>query len=359
VNARAPNVVPAPGHPGEFEFNLAGGQPFVLEARLRSNGDYGVNIGDPFTDTLPPLAISTTFCAHGVLETKVFFRPHFSCAPITAGQSPFLTLPVKCSGTAPATTARVNSWQEPGSYASMTSYASASSAPTAFVGQPTSEAEPVATSFVAGCANPELSSNFGAGSIGLAPDTTQADAPAGASFALKLPQVADVSKLATPELKDATVTLPAGMTADPSAANGLQACTEAQFGLNAKTEPAEPADCPAASQVGTVMVKTPLLESPVEGQVFIGEPECSPCSATDAEAGRVFRLFVQADSTERGVIVKLAGRVSANPTTGRLQATFTEQPQLPFSELELKIKGGSQAPLATPQACGKQRRPRS
>ena len=70
-------------------------------------------------------------------------------------------------------------------------------------------------------------------------------------------------------------------------------------------------------------VVTPLLEKPLEGQVFLGEPECSPCSAADAEAGRIFRLFLQVRSVERGVIVKLAGHVSANPTTGRLQATFT------------------------------------
>ena len=83
---------------------------------------------------------------------------------------------------------------------------------------------------------------------------------------------------ATPELKDATVTLPEGMTVDPSAADGLQACSNSQFGLGSTVEPAEPAACPLASQIGTVKVVTPLLEKPLEGQVFLGEPECSPCS---------------------------------------------------------------------------------
>ena len=99
-------------------------------------------------------------------------------------------------------------------------------------------------------------------------------------------------------------------------------------------------------------VTTPLLEKPLEGQVFLGEPECSPCSATDAEDGHIFRLFLQVRSIERGVTLKLAGHVSANPTTGRLQATFTQQPQLPFSELLLTFTGGARASLANPQTCG-------
>ena len=98
-----------------------------------------------------------------------------------------------------------------------------------------------------------------------------------------MPQTNEAAANATPELKDATVTLPEGMTVDPSAANGLQACSDAQFGLGSTVEPVEPAACPLASQIGTVKVVTPLLEKPLEGQVFLGEPECSPCSNTDAE----------------------------------------------------------------------------
>ena len=59
-----------------------------------------------------------------------------------------------------------------------------------------------------------------------------------------------------------------------------------------------------------------LLEKPLEGEVFVGEPECSPCTAADAQEGRVFRLFLQVYSPERGVLVKLAGKVSAKPAHG-------------------------------------------
>lgn len=159
------------------------------------------------------------------------------------------------------------------------------------------------------------------------------------------------------------MTLPEGMSANPAAAGGLQACSATQFGLGSTVEPAEPADCPTSSQIGTVEVCTPLLANrtgkvengeqvdreceegkavPVlQGQVFVGAPECSPCSASDVEAGKLFRLFLQVRAPERGVIVKLAGKVSANPLTGRLQATFAKQPQVPFGELRMKLEGGT------------------
>src|SRR4029077_7453401 len=125
-----------------------------------------------------------------------------------------------------------------------------------------------------------------------------------------------------------------------------------EFGLGSTVEPARAASCPLASQVGTVKVVTPLLERPLEGQVFLGEPSCSPCSDSDAEDGHLFRLFLQVRLPERGVIVKIGGKVSANSPTGRLQASFAEQPQLPFSELVLTLMGGPRAPLANPQTCG-------
>jgi hypothetical protein len=351
------NLEPTSGSAASFGF--VGGLSyarFTLNARVRSDGDYGVTIGSPFTAKPTLLGASLTFCeggasyalsGGGVVESA-------SCDPpagFTAATQPLLTNPTQCAGRAPVTRLSASSYQDPANYASITSYTDAVSASPAFQGDPTSEATPVASSFVTGC--DLLQFNPG---IELAPSveggTSQADEPTGASFDLKVPQSEEDGTNATPALKDATVTLPEGMTVDPSAADGLQACSDAQFGLGSKVEPVEPADCPAASRVGTVVVKTPLLEKPLEGQVFVGEPECSPCTNEDTQDGRMFRLFLQVSLPERGVVVKLAGKVSANPVTGRLQATFTEQPQLPFGELELKLDGGPRAPLATPQACG-------
>ncbi|MGO9791462.1 MAG: hypothetical protein ACLP8S_18770 [Solirubrobacteraceae bacterium] len=338
------SLAPQPGHAAEFGFVVVGGLPFVLEAKLRSDGDYGITIGDEYAgrNGPAPLGLSLTLCENGVTGTN----PNFSCAstPQPGFTGPFLTTPTQCSGPAPVTTLSVNSWEQPGEYVSKTVHNGTS----LLEGAPS-----LTESFVTGCNllqfHPEVEFKPASTSEG---GTTQADEPTGMSFALKVPQPEEEGTNATPELKNATVTLPEGMTVDPSAADGLQACSNAQFGLGSTVEPAEPAACPLASEIGTVKVTTPLLEKPLEGQVFLGEPECSPCSNTDAEDGRIFRLLLQVRSVERGVIVKLAGHVSANPATGRLQATFTEQPQLPFSELLLTFKGGARASLANPQTCG-------
>jgi hypothetical protein len=338
------NLAPQPGHPAELGFVVAGGLPFVLEAKLRSDGDYGINIGDEYAgrNGPAPLGLSLTLCDNGVTGTS----PSFSCAstPQPGFTGPFLTAPSQCSGSAPVTTLHANSWEDPTDYVSKTVYNGTNLV---------EDAPSLSESFVTGCSDlqfhPEIEFRPSSPSEG---GTTQADEPTGATFALKVPQTNETDVNATSELKNATVTLPEGMTVDPSGAGGLQACSDARFGLGSTTEPAEPAACPLASQIGTAKVVTPLLEKPLEGEVFLGEPECSPCTNTDAEDGHIFRLFLQVYSPASDVVVKLAGKVSANSTTGRLQATFTEQPQLPFSELLLTFNGGVRAPLANPQSCG-------
>jgi hypothetical protein len=343
------SLAPQPGHPAEFGFTVVGGVPFVLEAKLRSDGDYGITIGDEYAgrNGPAPLGVSLTLCENGVTGTVVNGKlTNGACArtPQPGFTGPFLTAPTECSGPAPVTTLRADSWEDPADKVSKTVYNGTS----LVEGAPS-----LSESFVTGCDllwfAPEVEFKPSPAPEG---GTSQADEPTGMSFHLKVPQTNEVGVNATPELKNATVTLPEGMTVDPSAANGLQACSNAQFGLGSTAEPAEPASCPLASQIGTVRVVTPLLEKPLEGEVFIGEPECSPCSSTDAEDGRIFRLLLQVYSAERGVLVKLAGHVSANPSTGRLQATFTQQPQLPFSELLLTFTGGARASLANPQSCG-------
>ena len=325
---------------------------FEVNAKLRSDGDYGVTIGDSAAGRVGShglQALSLTLCSYGVTghgdePGQGSELATAACAAPTAGAKPFLTDPTQCTGAAPATTLRADTYEQPADYVSKTVY----NGTNLVAGAPSAT-----ESFVTGCNllqfKPEVEFKPSSASEG---GTTQADEPTGATFALRVPQTNEAGVNATPELKSATVTLPEGMTVDPSAADGLQACSNAQFGLGSTVEPAEPAACPLASQVGTVKVTTPLLEKPLEGQVFLGEPECSPCSSTDAEDGHIFRLFLQVRSPERGVIVKLAGKVAANPVTGRLQATFTQQPQLPFSELLLTFNGGARAPLANPQSCG-------
>ena len=367
------NLTPPPGDAASFGF-VDSGSFFALDARVRSDGDYGITLGDTRAGRDPSgmhglTAVSLTICGFGVTghESNGAIPTTLTCAAPAAGVRPFLTTPSACAGPAPVTTVLADTYENPADYVSKTVFNGA---------HLTGDAPSATESFATGCEALQFAPTIEFGpTSGVEGGTSEADRPTGARFDLRVPQAPEEAAAhATPELKDATVTLPEGMSANPAAAGGLQACSATQFGLGSTVEPAEPADCPTSSQIGTVEVCTPLLANrtgkvengeqvdreceegkavPVlQGQVFVGAPECSPCSASDVEAGKLFRLFLQVRAPERGVIVKLAGKVSANPLTGRLQATFAKQPQVPFGELRMKLEGGPRAPLATPQSCG-------
>src|SRR4029077_18048778 len=110
--------------------------------------------------------------------------------------------------------------------------------------------------------------------------------------------------------------------------------------------PVKAVTCPAASKVGTVAIETDLPPGSLKGNVYLGDPTGAKIT------GPPFTIYVDAEAKSLGVSVRLKGLVSPDPTTGRLTATFSEKPQLPFSEFVLKSNGGPRAPLANPLACG-------
>jgi hypothetical protein len=229
--------------------------------------------------------------------------------------TPFLTNPTSCGAPPPTTTLNVDSWQEPGRYFTYT-----------FQSPQTTGCEKLAF-------HPSLS---------VEPDTTQADSPSGYTFRLRVPQNPNNYGLATSELHTAIVTLPRGVSIDPSAASELAGCTEEQIGRGSE----QPVSCPAASKLGAVEVFTPLLanepdgSAPLKGSVYLGTPI----------PGEEYRIFLAIEG--HGVSIRLPGRVSVDPTTGQLTATFAENPPLPFSELVLRLFGGARAALANPLSCG-------
>jgi hypothetical protein len=184
----------------------------------------------------------------------------------------------------------------------------------------------------------------------VSPVSAASDSPSGLDVTLSIEQTGGAEELAAAELKDSTVTLPPGMTLDPSAANGLEACTEEEFGLHTEAQP----DCPAASAVGTVAINTLLLEHPngagtanVTGTIYVGSQE-----SDEPESGKMYRIYMAVNNYQRGILVKLEGSVSANKETGQLTTSFIETPQLPFASLYLHFNSGPNAALATPVTCG-------
>ncbi|MGX6446825.1 hypothetical protein ACVU7I_01965 [Patulibacter sp. S7RM1-6] len=163
----------------------------------------------------------------------------------------------------------------------------------------------------------------------------QRDAPVPLAVQLDVPQTADADQRQTAHVKKVTVALPSGMTISPSAANGLEACTDEQFGAGTKDAIA----CPASSKIGGAKITSPVLDVPLEGNVYVGQPL----------PGNRYRLFVNADGP--GISIRLRGSVDANEKDGRVVAVFDDNPQLPFSQFRIDFDGGSKAIIASPQTC--------
>jgi hypothetical protein len=195
-------------------------------------------------------------------------------------------------------------------------------------------------------------------SISSQPTTPLADSPTGLNFNLHMPQAGaaespgDEPPLSTANLKNAKVTLPAGMTLNPSAANGLGACSAEQIGLKTPVGQAQPVHfdevtggCPNDSKVGTVEVDTPLLEHPLTGSVYLAKPLDNPF-------GSLLAIYLAVEDEQTGIVAKLPGLVESDPLTGQLTTTFTESPELPIEDVKLSLFGGTKASLKTPLACG-------
>lgn len=182
----------------------------------------------------------------------------------------------------------------------------------------------------------------------LAPETTQSDQPDGITTELVLPHDANPENPDSSQLKTATVTLPEGMTLNPSAAPGLQICTSSQIGITAAgLRLKQDVTCPSGSILGNVTLQVPGLPAgSLQGSIYLGGPDTGPIT------GSPYTVYVHAESKRYGVSVRLRGHVTTDETTGRVTATFSENPEQPFSDLILNFKGGALAPIANPLICG-------
>lgn len=236
-------------------------------------------------------------------------------APSGAPRKPFVTAPSYCGGDPSVSKIRVRSWEEPTEW--LTETLTASSAPT-------------------GC--DKLSFNP---SLELRPETTRAGVPAAYQVELAVPQNASANGLSTALVRDVTVTLPEDVAISPSPVDGLQSCTDEQAAFGSEAEPA----CPLASKIGTVAIETPVLPAPLTGGIFLGKPK-----SMNGPSGEMIRIFLIAQA--QGVTIKLEGKIATDPVTGRVRATFADNPQLPFSLLKLRFQGGPRAALTNPRTCG-------
>lgn len=377
------NVTPEAGQSAEFalENTVKVQTPLATGRLVRTKQGYGFDVvsaaipllgiesfeitvwgvpADPSHDQLRglfckrPSVLSPLEC--GAFGGGVSGGEHFGFSPIV----PFLTMGTDCAAGPETVTMRADSWEEPGSVGTNGEYSSqwkVSEAPW-----------PYADSGVTGCDllsfQPTLEAR---------PSTLLADEAAGLNVNLKVPLSETPGSFATPQIRDSTVTLPSGLSVNPSIVDGIQACDEhgpeginiegpesEEVGLNGELQLA-PGHCPNASIVGTAEAVTPFLPEPVKGHVFLARPGCGAigqpvCTEQDALDGNLYKLYLELGGTgelaRTGVHFKVPMQTQVNLATGQLTTRVLETPQAPFSELKIALEGGPRAPLATPAQCG-------
>jgi hypothetical protein len=321
------NMRTSPGVPAEFGFwaiNVA----VHLQAKVRTGDGYGLQVGVvDLPQTLPYLESTIAFWgvpadpSHDEMRGSClfFFGPTGGSCPTSAPRLPFLSNPTSCSGSARAD-GLINSWQD-GSYTQVTDTIEAGGVPVGIEGCDAVPFKPRAT---------------------VTPGSSGAGEPTSLEVEFDVPQQTEnpIGRESS-HLKDVEVDLPQGMTVNPAVADGLAGCSPAEIALD---DPA-PATCPASSRIGSVEIATPLLDEPLEGGVYAATQGNNPFSS-------LLAMYVAIADPRTGVVLKLPGKVTPDPVTGQLRASFEDNPQLPFESLKLNLKGGSRAPLVLPGACG-------
>ncbi len=355
------NLVPEPGEPARFGFVFEK-VPVILDTAVKSGKGYAVEVKVENTSQAAEL-LSSVVTVWGVPGAKQHasargweclgggmyvqgLEPRPPCPSATQQAPPYLILPTtECNSEHPwASTASAQSWQQ-------SSFGPEVAASGAVTPQ--------------GCEELPFEPTINA-----QPDQHEASTPSGLTVEVNVPQDTTLAtdKFAEADVRATTVTLPEEMVANAGAADGLGLCSTGAIGFETETggvlQPAGDNDreatverevgqqlfspaaagCPEASKVGTVAIKTPLLEHELTGHVYFGSQD------TNIFASPLV-LYLVAEDPESGVRVKLAGEVKLDPNTGRLTSIFRNTPPLPFERLKLHLNNGPRASQTTPAFC--------
>lgn len=199
--------------------------------------------------------------------------------------------------------------------------------------------------------------------------STSADAGAVTGFSLDIvnpitqnPATGDQQP---PHMKRIETILPDGMNVNPAAGEAYDElaspdrngdgdpdfCLPTEFN---RSDPDTPSTCPkgvggannTGTDIGDVIVTTPLLTAPLEGDIFLGDPEPG--------SNDRYKLLLEARGT---VGVKIEGRVYVD-SSGNVRSVFGDSavhrliPQAPVERVQLTFRGDARAPLTNPLTCG-------
>ncbi|HTZ85442.1 MAG TPA: hypothetical protein VMB05_02130 [Solirubrobacteraceae bacterium] len=353
------NLRPAEGEPARFGFVFEK-VPIVLDTSIKTGGGYAaqVSVRD---NSQAAEALSTVVTVWGVpgdprhqgargwecLGGGYYVQglePVPPCPAASPTDPPYLTLPTTTCGTPLVGSVQAQSWKNE------------ELVPAGGLGLSNIVA-------LQGCEHLPFNPSFSA-----QPDETRASTPTGLNVEVNMPQSTTLSTtgVAEADIKSTTVKLPEGMLANAGAADGLEPCTVLRSGLLSASGPANDADtgsalqgetegqlftplaatCLDAAKVGTVNIKSPLLDNELKGSVYFGSQNTDPF-------GSPLVLYLVAEDKETGVRVKLAGQVLIDQTTGQLTSRFANTPPLPFETLKLHLTNGPRATQTTPPFCNR------
>ena len=339
------NLAPVPGKLFRFGFLVAGIR-VTVDAAIRPTPPYNGYASIPnITQQENYYASSTTLW--GFPASPLHDEDRGNCAreapgvkcPASLPERALITMPRSCGGPL-SFLFQARPWTDPGTWAS---------------------------------AEDEIPGLLGCEKIGFGPrvsaqpSSALAESASGLDFAIEIddPALTGTGEVADSDVRKAVVTLPEGMTANPSVAAGLETCSPARYEAE-KLDSTPGQGCPQASKLGTVEVKTPLLEGEVvRGEVFLATPDDPSTAAVENPFDSLLALYMVIREPRLGLLVKLPGKVEphagagkegAGPGAGRLITTFGEPghelPQLPFSDFHFRFHEGAGSPLVTPPACG-------
>ncbi len=350
------NLVPERGVPAEFGYldRISGSHVFYSHVVPTSSG-YVLQTVSPDIPGIPLAHIVVTYYgdpaqhAADVEAQRLERESGRHVEPEQTAAPPFFTLPTDCSGEPLTANVYIDSWQNP---ARLDPEGTPVDLEEPEWAKMQSESPPVS-----GCNLLQFPAEIGA-----QPTTHESDTPSGMNFAIKLPQTETVGVVARPVLRKVVETFPPGFTLDPSAGDGLAACSEAQIGWLGDTpgDPDTPTDfdavepeCPEASKVGELELETPLIGArKLKGEIFLAKQNENPYPEPGHPGGSLIGLYVVVHDPVTGVLIKIAGKATLNANDGQITGEFSENPNLPFSNLELHFFGGPRASFATPESCG-------
>jgi hypothetical protein len=324
------------------------GEPLVFDLELRSeeSGTYLSLVADEIPQALDLGELGISLWGAPWDETHNAERgdclneaePSFGWAKCSVGDAlntqprAFVSLPARCDSTLSFQTS-VASWQ--GSSESATAV------------NEDSGGDPVP---LTGCA--QLKFDFEPESL---LSTDKASSASGYVFRFRNedPGLTDPRGRTRAPVKQFSIKLPDGVTLNPSLGAGLGVCTPAQLAAESAFSPPG-AGCPNASKIGIFRVSLPFYRDTLRGSIYLAKPDDPATSIPGAENpfDSLIAVYLVVKSADRGILIRVPGKLTPDPGDGTLTASFDGLPQLPYSDLEVNFRSGQRAPLVSPPHCG-------